>query len=223
MQQLAEDGFIRHNIFGTEIIWNKSRHTYSTVKGRRQKKHMFIFALAKRDALKYIREHGIKQHNFLPSVVYNKNIKLQGKRLTGADVDGAYWTIAFHLGFISETTYNNGLRIRSKNLCLAALSSLGGDKAYYKIKGGNIVDNEIVVVKGNDDLKEIYKAIRYTCYNYMKELAALLGDDFVCYKTDCIYYVRNKKNNKIVEDYLAEKGLSFKAVNDFKNFKTDEY
>jgi hypothetical protein len=52
----------------------------------------------------------------------------------------------------------------------------------------------------------------------MRELADLLGDDFVAYKTDCIYYLHTSENIRKVKDFLDKKKLDYKMVSDFGHF-----
>jgi hypothetical protein len=213
------NGYIRENMFGKEIIWGTKKFIYNNPGTKRSRKHLFIFSLVKKDALKFIKDRKIKRQHRLPSVQWNNKIKSKARKV-GVDVDGAYWLIAFQMGLISENTYDHGNRINNKALCLAALASLGTDKSYRKIKNGQIT-SEIVTVKGNDELKEAYKMVRYRCYKYMQELARLLGGDFVCYKTDCIYFLDRAGNSHKIKEFLLSKKLDFKMVRNFEKFRSE--
>jgi hypothetical protein len=46
----------------------------------------------------------------------------------------------------------------------------------------------------------------------MMTMANLLGDDFICYKTDCIYYKQTKKNVELVTTYLDSVGIDYKQL-----------
>jgi hypothetical protein len=40
----------------------------------------------------------------------------------------------------------------------------------------------------------------------------MLGEEFDCYKTDCIYYRDTEVNRKIVHDYFEEREMLFKQL-----------
>jgi hypothetical protein len=48
----------------------------------------------------------------------------------------------------------------------------------------------------------------------MNNLATMLGDDFVCYRTDCIYYKDTKKNRDLVYTYLDSVAMHYKQLID---------
>ena len=68
-------------------------------------------------------------------------------------------------------------------------------------------------------LHKIYSNIRYTCYAHMMKLAELLGDDFICYKTDCLYYKDTKENRKMVQDFLDSEAMEWKQLVEPENPK----
>ncbi len=184
-------------------------------------RNLFIFAMVKKDATKYIESHGVRNVKHAPSITYNRNANPIGKRLIGTDIDGAYWDIAFRMGIISENTYSRGLQIKEKHLLVASLSSLGRDKRYAQMREGKIT-RDTVIIKGNDDLKKLYNIIRYRCFGYMKQIAKLIGNDFIAYRTDCIYYLHTSRNVRVVRKFLESKQLEYKMVKDFQTFKDDK-
>jgi hypothetical protein len=115
------------------------------------------------------------------------------------------------LGVISEKTYNKGLNDDFKAVRLASLSTMGANKKYQKMKNGKLLD-EYKIVYGDDALKDVYKLIRLTCYKYMNQVKKLLGKDFLCYKTDCIYYIDTQYNRDIVTKFFMEKDLYVKQL-----------
>ena len=46
----------------------------------------------------------------------------------------------------------------------------------------------------------------------MTQVQKRLGKDFLCDKTDCIYYIDTKENRKIVTDFFKEKDLLMKQL-----------
>jgi hypothetical protein len=94
---------------------------------------------------------------------------------------------------------------------LAALSTLGSDKKYQRILAGKITQ-ETLIIKGEDDLQRVYVLIRLTCYKYMSQVKKMLGKDFLCYKTDAIYYIDTKENRQKVRDFFKSKDLLMKQL-----------
>jgi hypothetical protein len=132
-------------------------------------------------------------------------------KVAGTDLNHAYWRIAYNLGIITEITYLKGLRDEFKSVRLAALSTLGADKKYRVIRDGKITF-DVKTIEGDQELQQVYKLIRYTCYRYMNQVKKLLGQDFLCYKTDAIYYIDTKYNRKIVNDFFNNKDLLIKQL-----------
>ena len=176
------------------------------------KKGMFLFGMVRKDVKAYLQINKVKLPIKYGQIEYNKelNEELFGK-ITATDLNHAYWRIAYNLGVISEKTYNKGLNDDFKAVRLAALSTMGANKKYQKIKNGKLLD-EYKVVYGDDTLKDVYKLIRLTCYKYMNQVKKKLGRDFLCYKTDCIYYIDTQYNRKIVKDFFKEKDLYMKQL-----------
>lgn len=219
MKRLSGSGFYRENMFGHELIWNRIRYTFDdkqlTTKKEiqrrnRDKSHLFIFALVKRDAEKYISIKKPHHADWLASIHNNPNAR-KGVSIVGTDVDGAYWRIAWHLGVISDKTYHHGMRINDKEICLAALANLGSDKTYQIVDNGNL-SRRFIVIRGNKLLKAAYTMIRYTCFTFMQELAKMLGNDFFSYKTDAIYYAKNQRNVALVTGFLDDHELDHKMI-----------
>jgi len=131
--------------------------------------------------------------------------------MTATDVNHAYWKIAFLEGMIKEKTYKRGLTIKEKSLRLAALANLSSTKEYYIIKDG-VVTDKTTILKHDPILQKVYNNIRFICYDHMMRMARLLGSDFICYKTDCIYYKDTPGNRKMVQDYLDDNELEWKQL-----------
>ena len=205
--KLKGNGFIKKGTFTNEIVWGKHSYIFSVLDKNKQdafKKGMFLFGLVRRDAKAYLKKKPIHLPKKFAQIEYTTsfNPDLFGK-VTGTDLNHAYWRIAHNLGIISDETYMKGLDDRFKSVRLAALSTLGADKKYYIIKNGEIT---------NEQLQKIYKLIRYTCYKYMNEVKKRLGTDFLCYKTDAIYYMDTKENRKIVREFFKSKNLLMKQL-----------
>jgi hypothetical protein len=217
METLKADGYIKKGTFTNEVVWGKYSYIFSILDKKKQKafkQGMFLFGMVRKDSKAYLK----KNKNIKLPTKYNQieyyngylNEDMFGK-VTGTDLNHAYWRIAFNLGIISDMTYLKGLDDKFKSVRLAALSTLGADKKYKIIKAGKITD-ELKIIKGDESLQLIYKLIRYTCYKYMAQVKKQLKSDFLCYKTDAIYYIDTKENRKIVRDFFKEKDLLMKQL-----------
>lgn len=215
MVEEKASGYIKKGTFTNEIVWGSKSYIFPCMDKKRQmafKKGMFLFGMVRKDVKEYLKTHTIKLPTKYNQIEYNKDLNedLFGK-ITATDLNHAYWRIAFKLGVISENTYNKGLNDDFKAVRLAALSTMGANKKYQKMKNGKLLD-EYKIVYGDDALKDVYKLIRLTCYKYMNQVKKLLGKDFLCYKTDCIYYIDTQHNRKIVTKFFIEKDLYMKQL-----------
>ena len=50
----------------------------------------------------------------------------------------------------------------------------------------------------------------------------MLGEDFICYKTDCIYYKDTPKNRDIVQTYLDSVDMEWKQLVEPEKPKVEE-
>lgn len=211
----AATGYYREGTFLNEFIWNGTSFIYST-QNKKQKtdfrKGLFLFSMVRADAKRFIAANEIKLPKKYPTVHYNKNMIDLDVKMTATDLNHAYWRIAYNLGIISSNTYGRGLPEQFKHIRLSALSTIGAGKRYRKIIKGVITD-EIVEVGRNEELANVYKLIRYTCYKYMMDVKKLLKNDFIAYKTDCCYYVSTPENKKMVREYFKLNGLLMKQLN----------
>jgi len=209
---------LRNGNFCTEIISGnklfilpaKNKKTPKSVK-----KEIYIFAMVRRDAKKYFESKNgiIKLPKKANSIEYAKKINnLRIRKIAGADLNHAYWQIAYKLGIISKNTYESGLNLKNKQVRLAALSTIGVGKTYNKFKNGTVDTKNKKVIGRDEEFIKVYTLIRYTCYKYMNRLKKILGDDFIAYKVDCIYYKYNLKNEKIVNDFFKKNNLMIKKL-----------
>ena len=209
------NGLIKRGTFTNEIVWGNNSYIFPCMDKKKQmafKKGMFLFGMVRKDVREYIKNNKIKLPTKYGQIEYNKELNedLFGK-ITATDLNHAYWRISYNLGIISDNTYTKGLNDDFKAVRLAALSTMGANKKYQKIKNGKLLD-EYKIVYGDDKLKDVYKLIRLTCYKYMNQVKKMLGKDFLCYKTDCIYYIDTQYNRKIVRDFFKEKDLYMKQL-----------
>jgi len=215
ISQNKGNGFIKKGTFTNEIVWGKNSYIFSVLDKKKQeafKKGMFLFGMVRRDAKLFLKKNAIKLPEKNRQIEYTRNFDPNlFDDVTGTDLNHAYWRIAYNLGIISPKTYMKGLDDKFKSVRLAALSTLGSDKKYQIIKEGEITE-QLKIIKGDDELKKIYILIRYTCYQYMNQVKKILGKDFLCYKTDAIYYINTKENRAAVRQFFKEKNLLMKQL-----------
>ncbi len=212
------NAFFRFGNFSHEIIDGKTLYVFppdkvNERKLKKMRKGIYLFAKVRKDARNWLKNNPdftLPTKN--PVNEYSSSLgDFSDKKITGTDVNSAYWTIAYNLEIITENTYLKGLDNDLKQLRLATLSTLGAGKKYNVIKDGELTDDE-VCIGADDKMADVYRLIRYTCYLYMNELKNKLGNSFIGYRTDCIYYIDNKENRHLVHQYLKSKKLKYKQL-----------
>lgn len=215
IKTMSDDAYIKRGTFSTEIIWGKKSFIFPSLrKGDYQKfkSGLFLFSKVRKEAKAFLK----KRPNFrLPkeerSIIFNDDVPHVDVKVCGTDLNHAYWRIALNLGIISNATYEKGLPKNYKSLRLAALSTLGAGRTFMIISEGKVTGQK-ATFGGDEELKRVYKLIRFTCFKHMGKVRKMLGNDFLAYKTDCIYYIDTPENRKMVRDYFLENGLSFKQL-----------
>lgn len=211
------DGYIRKGSFATDIIWQGRRFVFPNPK-KSATNNMWVFKSVINDVKKHILTHKIREKEKLPVNYWNpKNKSFKGK-ITATDLDHAYWRIAFLNEFISMNTYLKGLELKDKSLRLAALANLSSMKEFQVIKDG-VITEETITLKYDPILHKVYSNIRYTCYEHMMNIANMLGDEFICYKTDCVYYKDKPENRTLVQGYLDSVAMEWKQLVEPENPK----
>jgi hypothetical protein len=202
--------YYRKGSFSDEIIWQDRKFLFPSPLKKIQA-GMWVFRSVLNDVKNYVIDKKIIAKPQLPVNLWNeKNKKFRGK-ITATDLDHAYWRIAFLQGVIKQKTYENGLKIKDKSLRLSALANLSSSKEYQIILDGVLTD-KTKVFKYNSIYHKVYNNIRYTCFEHMNILATMLEDDFICYKTDCIYYKDTIKNRELVQTYLDSVEIDWKQL-----------
>ena len=141
------------------------------------KKKIYLFNTVKMQVVKWLKNNNIDMPENVNSIEYNYDYDIEDGVLAGTDINHAYWRIAYIKGLINEKTYIQGLDSDCKALRLATLSVLGREKRFDKYKRGQL-EKSFISQKENVELKNVFKFIRLSCFNYMKEASNLLGNDF---------------------------------------------
>lgn len=188
----------------TEIVTSTGQKIYEH-KNQRFKEGLYLFGMVKRDVLNYIAENGsIEPYMELPVNYANQKFNYDNN-VIGLDIDNAYWSVAKLKGYISKKTYDKGLEQKDgmKSIRLSCLSTLGKSRVYNVYEDGIYIGDE--KVKEDTELQDIYNDVRFSTYGVMLEISELLGEDFCCWKTDCIFFkdtIENRnKATMIIESY----------------------
>jgi hypothetical protein len=206
------DFLIRRGTECNELIFDGLHNVYATQNKNFPSNKIFLFNLVTRDVKKFLKTNPFIELPPKKDVTfYSYTYDLEDGSLTGTDLDHAYWRIAYAKGYISKKTYNYGLDDTAKPLRLATLSVLGREKVFEKWEKGEYVES-ITIKPKDEQLRMVYADIRYSCFYMMYELSKLLGKDFFCWKTDCIYYRNTPENIKIVQDYFDEREMLWKQL-----------
>ena len=174
----------------TEIVTSTGQKIYEH-KNQRFKEGLYLFGMVKRDVLNYIAENGsIEPYMELPVNYANQKFDYDNN-VIGLDIDNAYWSVAKLKGYISKKTYDKGLEQKDgmKSIRLSCLSTLGKSRVYNVYEDGIYIGDE--KVKEDTELQDIYNDVRFSTYGVMLEISELLGEDFCCWKTDCIFFKVN--------------------------------
>ena len=216
LKRNKRDFLVRDTPFMTSLVYDGKEIIYTNKSMIFPPSQLWIFNNVRMDAERFAK--GVDEGTIkfeMPEKrqtnVTNINYDDSYGTITGTDVNSAYWTIAKHLGIISEKTYTKASDEFYKVTRLAALAILGRTMVFKEYKGG-VLQKDPRLLEGSKSIRDFYRAIRYKCYEHMNNIATLLGDDFDAYRTDCIYYRDTEENRKKVYDYLDEHGFNYKQL-----------
>jgi hypothetical protein len=202
--------YYRKGSFSNELIWQNRKFIFPSP-NKRVNRDVWVFRSVLNDVRDFIENKRIREKDKLPTNFWNQKLRNFRGKVTATDVDHAYWRIAYLDGIIKPKTYTKGLLIKDKSLRLAALANLSSIKEYQVIEDG-MITNKTIQLKYDPILQKVYNNIRYTCFEHMTIMASMLGEDFICYKTDCIYYKDTPKNRELVQVYLDSVDMEWKQL-----------
>jgi hypothetical protein len=211
LKAFGSDFYIRIGSECSELIFDGRHKVYGSKQNNFPPSKIFLFNLVKRDVVKFVQDNSFDVSPKQKTTEYNFKYDPDIGTVTATDLNHAYWRIAYVKGYISKRTYEYGLDEKCKSLRLATLSVLGREKSFDKYVNGQFVA-KIITQEADALLRSIYDDIRYSCFYMMYELSIMLGEDFDCWKTDCIYYRDTPENRKIVTGYFEEREMLFKQL-----------
>lgn len=210
--KFKKDFKIRRSPNFTEIEMTHSNQKLIFNENKDFRKGLFLFSQVRKNVNDWLIENpfGIELSN-LPVNNTNGNYNKSNQTI-GIDLNHAYWRIAFLKGYIQEKTYLKGLEDKMpKSVKLATLSTLGRPKSYDIYKSGKFTHTE--KTEANNQLMDIYHDIRQSTYKVMQEISIALGDDFFCWRTDCVYFKNTQENCEIVSTIVESHNIGWKYEN----------
>jgi hypothetical protein len=214
LKKQKKDFYVRETNFITIVVCDNMEMIYPNLGDKRfPPNQLWLFGRVKQEAENFLRNNPKwKMPKKFPTNVTNYNYDDSFGDITGTDINGAYWQIAFNEGYISKNTYDKASGEEFKRTRLAALAILGRNIAYSKYSKGVIEPKKTIFQFNQLEVHLVYKAIRFKCFEIMQRLAKMLGEDFEAYRTDCIYYRDTPKNRAKVHKFLEKKGFSYKQL-----------
>ena len=157
---------------------------------------------------KYIKDNYVAM-KFVDKDYKNSNIKYidvnskinEGDVVEGVcclDIKSAYWRTALLMGVISREIYDKGASIH-KVTRLASLGSLAKRKEVYSFDGETYKQVETI---RSYETENIWFALCARVSELMQKMIDDLGDDFLFYWVDGIYFKRSEENIKKVTEFL---------------------
>lgn len=148
------------------------------------------------------------QANPIEYIKVNENIKV-GDRFDNVicvDINSAYWVSAFQLGIIDEEIYQKGKKI-NKIVRLAALGSLAKKTETFEFDGERMIKK---TVERSYETENLWFAICDKVGSLMSKLSKRIGNDFITYWVDGIYFVNTPENYKIITETFKNEGYACK-------------
>lgn len=180
-------------------VWNcKSIDKTFTVQNMNFIKKIKKYVIDNYVALKFIKvDYKNTEINYID--VNNSIIEGQTfEKVCCIDIKNAYWQTALLMGIIDNEIYNEGLK-KDKITRLASLGSLAKRKDYYSFDG---VRYKHIDTVRSFETENLWFAICKRVSDVMQDLVKLLGDDFIFYWVDGMYFVNTPENREKVSNYL---------------------
>ena len=129
----------------SEVIFDNHHSLYANKKKNFPNDMIFLFSLVQQDVKKFVKDMDYIE---LPPKVnvteFNYDYDHTLGKLTGTDLNHAFWRIAYLKSYISHKTYEHGLVEKAKALRLATLSVLGREKKYDKYENGTKIEEVVI-------------------------------------------------------------------------------
>jgi len=154
-------------------------------------------------------------------------------RVVEIDLKKAYWVSAYKLGIIDEEIFEFGMEgLKSKSISKIELLAALGSLAKRKSKMTYNVERKVYareVVEDSAETRFLWDAISWEVDKLMKLLANHLGNEFLFYWTDAVFFVRTAENIGMVKEIIVGEGfesetleLQYISVEDKRGFENEK-
>jgi hypothetical protein len=175
-------------------------------------------AMVRKEVDVYIAERGVIAQNDKPDIQqFNMDMIREnlGKRVTAIDINSCHWTTAYHLGFISETTFLRGIKSAKKKGLLVSIGSLNKLEQIDVYREGQLVETYYDHAK-HEQYSPFYWAVIGRVRDVMMELYEAFTNDFYMWLTDCAFVAPERAAK--VSEFLTAKGYKSKQYDiDYKD------
>jgi hypothetical protein len=125
------------------------------------------------------------------------------------DLVKAYWVSAYKLGILPEDLYKEGLKNGYSKIEI--LACLGNFAKVKKSRGFNGQEySKSKTIEDSSNTRFLWNAISYETDRCMVECANELGNDFILYWTDAVFFRDVAYNRELVANVMAKHGFEFK-------------
>jgi len=133
------------------------------------------------------------------------DLRMRPQPVYNLDLRSAYPSVLRRFGLISDKTFDYLMRL-DKNDRLAAIGMFAGRKTVFTVRDGELMNLEEV----ESEYKNVFFLPAYVVDEVMSDCMRVLGEDFIYYWFDGIYYT-NQRRIRDLEGYLGQTGLHWKV------------
>lgn len=197
-----------------KVIWDKERNfgaTYRKPMDKDKLSKSWVFSQIKQSFTRYAKKNPTYEI-YLPGPALKKDVtkfkKLKaGNVFLATDASGCYLRMAYNLGYISQKLYDKLCEPEFKLIRNKAMAVLSSKTIRYSYVNGELVNT----IRFKDDIvATLYANIRYKSYEVMNNCMIACGKSFLKYKTDCVYYIPDKR--KLVESVFTANNMLFETT-----------
>lgn len=142
------------------------------------------------------------------------NKKYMGQNLTNIielDLNSAYWQAAYKLNIITKKDFYKGLAY-PKVERLASLGSLARTIRVREWTGKRWLRSYAKAGFESDDTRHVWFALCNEVDKLMRKCAKELGDDFLFYWIDALFFTNTKENKEKLGAIIKKAGYKFKFI-----------
>lgn len=140
-------------------------------------------------------------------------LKASPEPVYNLDLRAAYPTVLKNMGLITDKTYKYLMRLGKEDR-LAAIGMFASRKTVFTVKAGELMNLEEV----ESEWKNIFFLPAYVTDEIMRGCMRLLGEDFIYYWFDGIYYTGRHRTAELEELVRGTYGMEYK-VHHLEKFK----